>query len=330
MTESEQQYAENGTNGDSESMDQGSADTNPGREDDRKLFIGGLSWETSEKDLNDFFSKFGELENVNLKTDPNTGRSRGFAFVVFKSADSVESVLAAGDLTIQNKKVEAKRAKARQGKVFVGGLPHDISDDDIKAHFSKFGAVVEMEMPFDKIQNRRKGFCFITFESEAAMKDLLRNPKQMLGGKEVDVKKATPRGNEVGGPGGFMRGGGRGGFRGAPGAGMMRGGPMRGGPRGGAQRGGGGWGGPGGNWGGGNQQWGQGYGGGYGYDGGYGGGGYGNGGGYGYDGGYGGGGYGGGGYGGGAYGGGGYGQAAGGVRGGARGARGGGQRYQPY
>ena len=43
MTESEQveqQYAENGANGDSESMDQGNADGNPGREDDRKLFIG--------------------------------------------------------------------------------------------------------------------------------------------------------------------------------------------------------------------------------------------------------------------------------------------------
>ncbi|CAG0917559.1 unnamed protein product [Notodromas monacha] len=195
------------------------ATTSP--DDERKLFIGGLSWETTEANLKEFFSKFGEVDNVNLKTDPNTGRSRGFAFVVFKSSESVEGVLSSGDLTIQNKKVEAKRAKARQGKVFVGGLPAEVSEDDIKAHFGTYGKIVLMEMPFDKVRNQRKGFCFITFESENSMKNLLQSPKQVVGGKEVDVKKATPRNDQMGGMGGgFMRGA----PRGAPRGGMMRGG----------------------------------------------------------------------------------------------------------
>jgi squid-like protein len=115
------------------------------------LGVGGLSWETTEQHIEEFFGKFGEIESINLKYDPNTGRSRGFAFVVFKTVEAVESIVNAGELTVQNKKVEAKRAKARQGKVFVGGLPHEITDDEIKAHFSKFGNVVEMEMPFDKV-----------------------------------------------------------------------------------------------------------------------------------------------------------------------------------
>ena len=38
----------------------------------------------SEEELNEHFGQFGEIESVNLKTDPNTGRSRGFCFVVYK------------------------------------------------------------------------------------------------------------------------------------------------------------------------------------------------------------------------------------------------------
>ncbi|KAJ9573638.1 hypothetical protein L9F63_008979, partial [Diploptera punctata] len=104
-------------------------------------------------------------------------------------------------------------------------------------------------MPFDKTKNQRKGFCFITFESEQVVQELLKSPKQSINGKDVDVKKATPKPDGMTG----MRGG-RGGSGGGGGGG-------RGGGRG---RGRGGYGG---------QGWGnQGGYGGYGYDqGGYGG-----------------------------------------------------------
>lgn len=70
-------------------------------------------------------------------------------------------------------------------------------------------------MPFDKQKNQRKAFCFITFDSEQVVNDLLKTPKQTISGKEVDVKKATPK------PENAPMGGGRGGRN------------MRGGPRGG-------------------------------------------------------------------------------------------------
>ncbi|XP_060524148.1 RNA-binding protein squid isoform X2 [Cylas formicarius] len=197
--------------------DSGSADT-PGKDDDRKLFVGGLSWETTDKELRDHFGKYGEIDSINVKTDPTTGRSRGFAFIVFKDAASIDKVTAISEHTINNKKVDPKKAKARHGKIFVGGLTPELSDDDIKQYFGQFGSIIEVEMPFDKIKNQRKAFCFITFESEQVVNELLKSPKQTIKDKEVDVKKATPKPDQM------MMMGGRGGGRGGRGARGGRGG----------------------------------------------------------------------------------------------------------
>ncbi|XP_046993389.1 RNA-binding protein squid isoform X3 [Schistocerca americana] len=198
--------------------DSGSAEA-PGRDDDRKLFVGGLSWETTDKELREHFQTYGEIESINVKTDPSTGRSRGFAFIVFSQAESIDKVLSAGDHIINNKKVDPKKAKARHGKIFVGGLVPELSDDDIKNYFAQYGTIVEVEMPFDKTKNQRKGFCFITFESEQVVQELLKSPKQSINGKEVDVKKATPKPDGMGGVRGGRGGrGGRGRGRGGRGA----------------------------------------------------------------------------------------------------------------
>lgn len=77
-----------------------------------------------------------------MKTDPNTGRSRGFAFIVFNNAEAIDKVVAAGEHVINNKRVDPKKAKARHGKIFVGGLSQELSDDDIKNYFGQFGTVM--------------------------------------------------------------------------------------------------------------------------------------------------------------------------------------------
>lgn len=163
-------------------------------DDDKKLFIGGISWETTEKELKEYFGKYGNISTVSIKTDPSTGRSRGFAFVIFDSADSVKKVLETTEHTINNKKVEAKRAKSRPGKVFVGGLKPEISDDDIREHFAKFGVVSELELPQDKAKGQRKNFCFVTFEQMSVVQELVRSGKTTINGVELDVKRATPKG----------------------------------------------------------------------------------------------------------------------------------------
>lgn len=49
----------------------------------KKLFVGGISWNTSEDALRQAFERFGEVVEAHIVTDRYTGRSRGFGFVVF-------------------------------------------------------------------------------------------------------------------------------------------------------------------------------------------------------------------------------------------------------
>jgi RNA recognition motif-containing protein len=58
-----------------------------------KLYVGNMSFQTSEADLRDAFGQFGSVTEVSIASDRLTGRPRGFAFVTF--ANDTESKLAA-------------------------------------------------------------------------------------------------------------------------------------------------------------------------------------------------------------------------------------------
>ena len=66
----------------------------------KKVFVGNLSFQTSESDLSDLFTQFGEVESVSIITDRDTGRSKGFGFVAMndESADKAISQLSGKEL----------------------------------------------------------------------------------------------------------------------------------------------------------------------------------------------------------------------------------------
>jgi len=63
-----------------------------------KIFVGNLSFDTTEQDLRDLFAQNERrVESVSIVTDRDTGRSRGFAFVEMGSASDTEAAIAALD-----------------------------------------------------------------------------------------------------------------------------------------------------------------------------------------------------------------------------------------
>jgi cold-inducible RNA-binding protein len=62
-----------------------------------KLFVGNLSFSTTENDLEDLFGQYGTVTEVGLVTDRATGRSRGFAFVTMGNATEAQAAISALD-----------------------------------------------------------------------------------------------------------------------------------------------------------------------------------------------------------------------------------------
>ncbi|KAL8143514.1 hypothetical protein V2J09_016546 [Rumex salicifolius] len=138
-------------------------------------------------------------------------------------------------------------------RCFVGGLAWATDDRSLETAFSQYGDVLESKIINDRETGRSRGFGFVTFSNEQAMKDAIEGMNgQNLDGRNITVNEAQSRGS----------GGGGGGFRGGSGGGYG-GGRREGGGGGGYNRGyGGSAGGGGGGYGGGRREGGYGGGGG--------------------------------------------------------------------
>jgi RNA recognition motif-containing protein len=78
-----------------------------------KIFVGGISLETSKSDLAEHFGKYGSIVETTVMVDRVSGRPRGFGFVVFQSEDSVDQLLQETH-EIHGRKVDCKKAVPRE------------------------------------------------------------------------------------------------------------------------------------------------------------------------------------------------------------------------
>lgn len=87
-----------------------------------KIYVGNLSYNTTEDGLRDYFVKFGDMEEVKLITDRDTGRSKGFAFITFVNESSAKDSLAANGEELDGRPLRVNMAndKERSGG---GGRP---------------------------------------------------------------------------------------------------------------------------------------------------------------------------------------------------------------
>ncbi|XP_045146518.1 heterogeneous nuclear ribonucleoprotein D-like [Echinops telfairi] len=166
--------------------------------DPNKVFIGGLSDDTSKQALLEYLSQFGEIMDFIIKINRNTGLSRRFGFVVFKDSASVEKVLQVKEHKLDGKIISLKRAIAIDSnfpvrKVFVGGLNPGMPVHKIRQYFETFGVIQDIELPVWPNTNKRRAFGFITYKHENAARKLLDNRYHLIGARPCEIKIAHPQ-----------------------------------------------------------------------------------------------------------------------------------------
>ncbi|BFZ06486.1 hypothetical protein BsWGS_09526 [Bradybaena similaris] len=233
----------------------------------RKLFVGGLSYETDEKSLRSHFEQWGEIVDCVVMRDPNTKRSRGFGFITYKDSSMIDEAQNNRPHKIDNREVETKRAMPRDAdgasnhqsvkKMFVGGLKDDTTEEQMRDVFGQFGEIDSVDIVVDKATGKVRGFAFVTYKDYDSVDRAVLLKRHELNTRRVEVKKAVSKDQMDAGSG---RGGG------SSGRGRGRGGDSFGGSGGyssngsfGGGYGGGSYGGSGGGYGGGyagGQSWG--------------------------------------------------------------------------
>uniref|UniRef100_A0AAV1V914 RRM domain-containing protein n=1 Tax=Peronospora matthiolae TaxID=2874970 RepID=A0AAV1V914_9STRA len=191
-----------------------------------KIFIGGLSYETTDEKLRSYFGAYGTVTDAVVMKDPISRRSRGFGFITYADPVCVDRALAQPNHVLDSRRVEAKRAVPRAEstrdvgssslssrgigtnlisstsvssavgatkKIFVGGLHYETKDADFKKYFMQYGKVVSAEVMFNRETNKSRGFGFVIFESEVSVELVLQEKNHVLDGKSVEVKRAVPR-----------------------------------------------------------------------------------------------------------------------------------------
>jgi len=200
----------------------------PEAEQFRKLFIGGLSYDTTDEGLREHFGQWGEIVDCVVMHDPQTKKSRGFGFITYKESACLDEAQNNRPHNIDGRDTDTKRAMPRNGdessqqkvtKMFIGGIKDDTTEDDIRNTFSGFGNLTKVELITDKGTGKAKGFCFVTFDDHDAVDKYVLKKRVDINGRMVEVKKAVSK-DQMGGSGGG--GGGRGGGRGG-GAGRDKG-----------------------------------------------------------------------------------------------------------
>ncbi|KAF3819623.1 hypothetical protein GH733_015132 [Mirounga leonina] len=140
----------------------------------RKLFIGGLSFETTDESLRSHFEQWGMLTDCVVMRDPNTKRSRGFGFVTYATVEEVDAAMNARPHKVDGRVVEPKRAVSREDsqrpgahltvkKIFVGVIKEDTEEHHLRDYFEQYGKIEVIEIMTDRGSGKKRGFAFVTF-----------------------------------------------------------------------------------------------------------------------------------------------------------------------
>jgi RNA recognition motif-containing protein len=176
-------------------------------EPNSRLFVKGVPEDASDAEIKAYFSTFGEVNGI-YKMPPGkiapTGKATRCMFVTFSKPQEMWKAIAADAHMFAGSQLRVSEAapKPKNGvpsstkvvedcRIYVKGIPKEISDDEVHQYFSNFGALSQVHRPKKETQGLQ--FMFVTFTSVQDMARALSHEPHAIGEVPLQVTKARAR-----------------------------------------------------------------------------------------------------------------------------------------
>ena len=191
-------------------------------DDERRIFVGGLRYETEEAAVRQYFSQFGPIADVKIvKFPPPDNRSKGFGFVRFGSLAAKDHCMSESTHIIEGKTVELRHADPNHvsasasrysalpttggpllepldpenvafRRLFVGNLDHSWQEDVLRQYFEQIGGIKELTIKRGP-DGKCLGFAFITFDTAADVDRVQQSRPHSIQGRTLETRRQTPK-----------------------------------------------------------------------------------------------------------------------------------------
>lgn len=170
----------------------------------KKLYVGNLSFETTVEDVMELFKQFGEVTDVYMPLDSNTGEPRGFSFVTMDEAGMDEAIEKLNGEEFQGRNLVVsvplppgqktqRAARQKKMKMYIGNLSFYTVADTLRELFEEFGEVYDCYLPEDISTGGSRGFGFVTMDPDAAQRAIDETDGCELDGRIIRVNEAQPK-----------------------------------------------------------------------------------------------------------------------------------------
>ena len=177
------------------------------------IFINGIPYESTEDELRELFSPYGDIQLIKLPKYQDSGRNIGYAHIYYTKPESASKALELDNCTmgkrylnvsLANKNSEQlnKSEKINPNDVpidcmtaFIRNLPYETTEKEVGDKFRSCGKIKDIRFVYNSKNKKFKGFCYIDFkEHRSLIKALELNGKDFQGRKlQVDFEQKKPK-----------------------------------------------------------------------------------------------------------------------------------------
>jgi nucleolin len=194
-----------------------------------ELFVRNIGFNTTEKELADFFGKYGDVEEAKICSDKQTGKSKGFGFLKFyEKKSAVAAMNDADNIVVGGRNLQIRYSNDKSGPIrgggnnggkkgpqsefgiFVGNISYKCTENDLKKFFKDCGKVLDVRLA-KKPDGKLKGFAHVDFETKEGVDKAVEKNGEELQGRALKIDRSTGGKGGAGGNGNRGGPGGRGG-----------------------------------------------------------------------------------------------------------------------